>query len=76
MVCQELAIQLRDGKVQLDGLQKVTAELRARHEALKELSEADKAAKNSVDARLYRLEKAFSSQAGPERLNNGSLSLA
>lgn len=60
---QELAIQLRDGKVQLDELQKVTAELRARHEALKELSEADKAAKNSVDARLYRLEKAFSSQA-------------
>ncbi|CAE7840903.1 SPATA5L1 [Symbiodinium sp. CCMP2592] len=59
----ELAIQLRDGKVQLDELQKVTAELRARHEALKELSEADKAAKNSVDARLYRLEKAFSSQA-------------
>ncbi|CAE7618271.1 SPATA5L1 [Symbiodinium microadriaticum] len=60
---QELAIQLRDGKVQLDELQKVTAELRTRHEALKELSEADKAAKNSVDARLYRLEKAFSSQA-------------
>ena len=51
----------------MDELQKVTAELRTRHEALKELSEADKAAKNSVDARLYRLEKAFSSQAGPER---------
>ena len=61
---QELAIQLRDGKVQLDELQKVTSELRTRHEALKELSEADKAAKDSVDARLHRLEKALSSQAG------------
>ena len=58
-------LPLRDGKVQLDELQKVTAELRARHEALKQLSEVDKAAKDSVDARLHRLEKALYTQAGP-----------